>query len=247
MKPGERLDDLQLAGMRILQKDSGFRFGMDAVLLADFARVEARDRAADFGTGTGILPLLLIGRQKGARIDAFEIQPDMADMAARTVALNGLQARVAVHALPVERAHEVIPDGSLDAIICNPPYGQPGQTLLNPSETLALARHQSAGGLRGWLREAYRLLKGKGRLAMIYPAPRMLELMRLLSDAHLEPKRFRLVYPYAEKPANLVLIEAQKDARPMLHPMPPLIVYEQDGSMTAELKRIYHITDSSGQ
>lgn len=245
--PGERLDDLQLAGMRILQKEGGFRFGMDAVLLADFARVEARDRAADFGTGTGILPLLLIGRQKGAHIDAFEIQSDMADMAARTMALNGLETRVAVHAMPVERAHEVIPDGTLDAIICNPPYGQPGQTLRNPSETLSLARHQSEDGLRSWLTAAYRLLKGKGRLAMIYPAPRMLELMRMLSGAHLEPKRFRLVYPYADKPANLVLIEAQKDARPMLHPMPPLIVYQADGGMTEELRRIYHLTDSSAQ
>lgn len=246
-RPGERIDDLQLAGMRILQKESGFRFGMDAVLLADFARVEARDRVADFGTGTGILPLLLMGRKKGARIDAFEIQPDMANMAARTMALNGLSDRVTVHALPVERAMTVVPDGSLDAIVCNPPYGQPGQTLRNPSETLSLARHQSEGGLRGWLTMAYRLLKGKGRLAMVYPAPRMLELMRRLSDAHLEPKRFRLVYPAADKPANLVLIEAQKDARPMLHPMPPLIVYEPDGSMTEELKRIYHITDSSAR
>ena len=246
-RPGERLDDLQLAGMRILQKEGGFRFGMDAVLLADFARVEARDRVADFGTGTGILPLLLTGRKKGAHIDAFEIQPDMADMAARTMALNGLGERVTVHAMAVEQAAAVIPGGSLDAIICNPPYGQPGQTLHNPSEALSLARHQSAEGLRAWLTMAYRLLKGKGRLAMIYPAPRMLELMRRLSDAHLEPKRFRLVYPAADKPANLVLIEAQKDARPMLHPMPPLVVYGPDGSMTDELKRIYHLTDSSGQ
>lgn len=246
-RPGERIDDLQLAGMRILQKESGFRFGMDAVLLADFARVEARDHAADFGTGTGILPLLLLGRKKGARFDAFEIQPDMADMAARTMALNGLEERVTVHAMPVEEAPSVIPDGALDAIVCNPPYGQPGQTLRNPSEALSLARHQSEKGLRGWLTVAYRLLKGKGRLAMIYPAPRMLELMRQLSEAHLEPKRFRLVYPAADKPANLVLIEAQKDARPMLHPMPPLIVYEPDGAMTEELRRIYHITDSSAQ
>lgn len=245
--PGERLDDLQFQGMRILQKESGFRFGMDAVLLADFARIEARDRAADFGTGTGILPLLLIGRKKGVHIDAFEIQPDMADMAARTMTLNGLGERVAVHAMPVERAPEIIRDGTLDAIVCNPPYGQPGQTLHNPSETLSLARHQTGDGLRRWLITAYRLLRGKGRLAMIYPAPQMLELMRALSAAHLEPKRFRLVYPYADKPANLVLIEAQKDARPMLHPMPPLIVYEADGGMTEELKRIYHLTDSSGQ
>ena len=107
----ERLDDLQLGGLRILQKERGFRFGMDAVLLADFARVETRDRAADFGTGTGILPLLLAGRGKGAHFTAFEIQPEMAEMAARSVALNGLTERIAVHNLPVEQAEEAVQPG----------------------------------------------------------------------------------------------------------------------------------------
>lgn len=241
--PGERLDDLQLAGLRILQKDSGFRFGMDAVLLADFTRMEARDRAADFGTGTGILPLLLAGRGRAEHVDAFEIQPAMADMAERSVRLNGLTERITVHALPVEQADQVVAPLSLDAIICNPPYGTPGTTLLNPNAALSTARHQTEEGLRAWFRMAYRLLRGKGRFSMIYPAPRMLEVMQELQKARLEPKRFRLVYPYADKPANLVLIEAMKDAKPMLHPEPPLIVYEADGSMTAELKRIYHITD----
>lgn len=239
----ERIDDLQLEGLRILQKTGGFRFGMDAVLLADFARVEARDRVADFGTGTGILPLLLAGRGRGACFDVFEIQPDMADMAKRSVDLNGLTERITVHNLPVEEADSVVEPGTLDAIVCNPPYGVPGTTLLNPAKNLSTARHQTEAGLTDWYRMAYRLLRGKGRFHMVYPAPRMLEAMMALSKARLEPKRFRLIYPYADKPANLVLIEAMKDAKPMLHPEPPLIVYEKDGSMTAELRRIYHITD----
>lgn len=237
------MDDLQLAGLRILQKEQGFRFGMDAVLLADFARVEPRDRAADFGTGTGIIPLLLSGRGRAAHIDAFELQPEMADMAGRSVLLNGLGERITVHACPVEQADGVVAPGTLDAILCNPPYGQPGTTLLNPAQTLSIARHQTKDGLKAWFAMAYRLLRGKGRFGMIYPAPRMLEVMRLLSSERLEPKRFRLIYPAAHKAANLVMIEAMKDAKPMLHPEPPLIVYEADGSMTAELKRIYHITD----
>lgn len=241
--PDERIDDLQLAGLRIIQKDSGFRFGMDAVLLADFARVEERDHAADFGTGTGILPLLLAGRGRGAHFDALEIQPDMADMAKRSVRLNGLTERIMVHHVPVEEADSVIEPGSLDAIVCNPPYGVPGTTLLNPEKALSTARHQTAAGLTAWYRMAYRLLRGKGRFHMVYPAPRMLEAMTALSKARLEPKRFRLIYPSAEKPANLVLIEAMKDAKPMLHPEPPLIIYERDGSMTQELRRIYHLTD----
>ena len=243
LEENERIDDLQLVGLRILQKTTGFRFGMDAVLLSDFARVEERDRVADFGTGTGILPLLLAGRGKGAHFDALEIQGDMADMAKRSVSLNQLTERIAVHNLPVERAEEVIAPGTLDAIVCNPPYGLPGATLLNPAKTLSTARHQTEEGLTAWYRMAYRLLRGKGRFHMIYPATRMLEAMTALSKARLEPKRFRLIYPYADKPANLVMIEAMKDAKPMLHPEPPLIIYEKDGTMTPELKRIYHITD----
>lgn len=242
---GERIDALQQAGLRILQKEQGFRFGMDALLLADFTRAEGRERAADFGTGTGIIPLLLAGQGRVRSVDAFEIQADMADMAGRSVLLNGLADRVRVHACPVEEADRVLPPGSLDVITCNPPYGPPGTTLLNPTKTLALARHQTSDGLRAWFRMAYRLLRGKGRFAMIYPAPRMLEAMKLLESAALAPKRFRLVYPRADRAANLVLIEGMKDAKPLLHPEPPLIIYGEDGSMTPELRRIYGLTDSS--
>ena len=240
---GERIDDLQLQGLRIIQKEKGFRFGMDAVLLADFARVDERDCVADFGTGTGILPLLIAGRGGARHIVALEIQSEMAEMARRSVKINELTGKISVHHLPVEQADSVVQPGSLDVIVCNPPYGVPGTTLLNPEKGLSLARHQGEDGLTAWYRMAYKLLRGKGRFNMIYPAPRMLEAMTALSKARLEPKRFRLIYPYADKPANLVMIEAMKDAKPMLHPEPPLIVYEKDGTMTAELKRIYHIMD----
>lgn len=238
------MDDLQFVGLKIIQKASGFRFGMDAVLLADFSRIDARARVADFGTGTGILPLLLYGRGKGAHFDALEIQADMADMARRSMHLNRLEEMVKVHNVSVDAADQVIPRGSLDAIVCNPPYGLPGTTLTNPSDALRLARHQGEDGLRSWYRMAHLLLKGKGKFNMVYPVPRMLEAMDALQAAHLTPKRFRLIYPRADKAANLVLIEAVKDAKPMLHPEPPLIVYHQDGSMTDELKRIYHITQT---
>ena len=240
---GERIDDLQLQGLRIIQKEKGFRFGMDAVLLADFARVDERDCVADFGTGTGILPLLIAGRGGARHIVALEIQSEMAEMAKRSVKLNELSEKISVHHLTVEQADSVVQPGSLDVIVCNPPYGVPGTTLLNPEKGLSLARHQGEDGLTAWYRMAYKLLRGKGRFNMIYPAPRMLEAMTALSKARLEPKRFRLIYPYADKPANLVMIEALKDAKPMLHPEPPLIVYEKDGTMTTELKRIYQITD----
>lgn len=243
MNDDERLDDLQFAGLKILQKTAGFRFGMDAVLLSDFVRAEAQATVADFGTGTGILPLLMWGRGKGQRFEAFEIQREMADMARRSVALNGLSARIRVHEASVEEAPSLLSSGSVDVIVCNPPYGMPGATLHNPGLSKDLARHQDPRGLKPWFTAAYRLLRGRGRMALIYPAPMMLSLMNDLSRAALIPKRFRLIYPRVDKPANLVLVEAVKDARPTLQPEPPLIIYEQDGTMTPELRKIYHQQD----
>lgn len=243
MNDDERLDDLQFAGLKILQKTAGFRFGMDAVLLSDFVRAEAQATVADFGTGTGILPLLMWGRGKGQRFEAFEIQREMADMARRSVALNGLSASIRVHEASVEEAPSLLSSGSVDVIVCNPPYGMPGATLHNPGLSKDLARHQDPRGLKPWFTAAYRLLRGRGRMALIYPAPMMLSLMNDLSRAALIPKRFRLIYPRVDKPANLVLVEAVKDARPTLQPEPPLIVYEQDGTMTPELRKIYHQQD----
>ena len=239
IREGERLDELQPGDLRVLQKEHGFRFGMDAVLLADFARVRERDRVADFGTGTGILPLLLRARGKGAEYDAFELQPELADMASRTMRINGLLERVRVHALPVEEAERAVPRCTVDHIVCNPPYWRDGSALKSRDEAAQLARHQGEEGLDAWFRMAHLLLKGRGRMSVVYPAPRLLELTRAMEDARMTPKRLRLVYPRADRPAVLCLVECMKDARPMLTVEPPLIVYEDDGSETAELKRIY--------
>ncbi len=244
----EQLEDLQLQGLRILQNKRGFRFGMDAVLLADFARIRPGDAVVDLGTGTGILPLLLIGRGKGRTFHALELQPEMADMAAHTMALNGLTDRVQVLCADAAKAAGILPPCSADAVICNPPYGAPGQTLHSPYEAVDRARHQAEDGLLGWFRAAHRILRGKGSLSVIYPAPRLLELMDTMRAAHLTPKRFRLIYPRADAPANLALVEAVKDAKPLLHPMPPLIVYGQDGAWTEELQAIYHLrSEEDGQ
>ncbi len=245
LREGETLEDLQLGGLKIFQKKKGFRYGMDSVLLADFARIGPAETFADFGTGTGILPLLLFGRGKGKDCEAIELQPDFAEMAARSMALNGLSDRVRIHCADVREVEAEIGRGRVDAVVCNPPYGFPGRVLLNPSEEKKTARHLEEDGLLPWFLSAFRILKGKGKISLVFPAPRMLEVMDLLQAARLTPKRFRLVYPRADKPANLALIEAVKDAKPMLHPEPPLIVYEADGGMTPELKRIYHTEEAT--
>ena len=239
----ETLEDLQIGGLKLIQKKNNFRYGMDAVLLADFANIRPRDNVADFGTGTGILPLLLIGRGKGQRYTAIEIQPEMAEMARRTMAMNHLEDRVSILQADAADAPEILGSCSVDAVICNPPYGMPGRSMQNQRQALATARHQGQETLSRLFISALRILKGKGKLFLVYPAAQMFSLMTELRAAHLEPKHFRLVYPDAKHGANLVLMEAVKDARPLLQPMPPLIVCQENGDLTNELKSIYHMLE----
>lgn len=238
IRENETLEDLQLKGLRLIQKKEGFRFGMDSVLLADFAKIRPGDEVVDFGCGTGILPLLLWGRGKGKHFLGIEIQESMAEMAERTVKLNGLSGTIEIRCADITENMN-IPPCSVDAVVCNPPYGMPGRVLRNQTETIATARHQDQHTLARFFRSAFRILKGKGKLFLVYPAAQMFSLMTELKASHLEPKHFRLVYPDAKHPANLVLMEAVRDAKPLLHPMPPLLIYNEEGNLTNELQSIY--------
>lgn len=240
IKPGERVDDLQRNGLHILQNPQGFCFGMDAVLLADFAQLRKRDRVADMGTGTGILPLLMSQNEPTARFDAFEWQSDMADMARRSVAMNGLEERIAVHTADYRHAFELVGRECMDTVVCNPPYGKQGGTLMNDSSSVTLARHETEATIGDVAAACATLLRTHGRLYMVFPATRMLELCDALRQNRLEPKRVRMVCAKLEKPPYLVLLEAMKNARPGLLWMPPLVVYHPDGQETAEMDRIYH-------
>ena len=175
LKPGERIDDLQLDGLYILQKKDGFRFGMDAVLLADFTRTRPRERIADLGTGTGILPLLLSHQQPDTQFEAIELQPDMADMAGRSVELNGLSDRIHVHAMDLRQAPEAFGYEKFHAVVCNPPYGKQNGTLKSQTETVSLARHEQDTSIGEIVKSAGVLLCTMGRLTMVFPAQRFLE------------------------------------------------------------------------
>lgn len=240
IKPGERIDDLQRNGLHILQNPQGFCFGMDAVLLADFAQLRKRDRVADMGTGTGILPLLMSQNELSARFDAFEWQADMADMAMRSVAMNNLEERIAIHTADYRKAYEIVGRESMDAVVCNPPYGKQGGTLLNDTASVTLARHETEATICDVASACASILRTHGRVYMVFPAPRMLELCDALRQNRLEPKRIRMVCAKLEKPPYLVLVEAMKNARPGLLWMPPLVVYHPDGRETEEMDRIYH-------
>ena len=241
LEPDETIEDLQLNGLQLIQKKNSFRFGMDTVLLAHFSRIRENDIVADLGTGNGILPLLLYGRKKGGKYYAIDIQKEAAETAQKNARLNHLDDIITVICSDARDCAEKIAPGSVDAAVCNPPYGMPHAALQSPKEAKAVARNQFEDTLDCFFSGAFRILKGKGKLNLVYPATQMLSIMEKLKIYHLEPKRFQLVYPFIDKPANLVLIEAVKDAKPTLHPMTPLIVYNEDGSLTNELKSVYHI------
>ena len=238
----ETLEDLQLYGLRLIQKKNAFRFGMDSVLLADFAAVRNNDIVADLGTGNGVLIFLLYGRGKGSEYYAIDIQHEACDLVRRNAVLNRMEDRIGVINADAVDAASYIRSCSVDSVICNPPYGEPDASLASPNGNRAVARSQRTETIDHLLKGAYQILKGKGHIFLVYPAAQMLTLMKRLQHHHLEPKRFQLVYPYSDRPANLVLVEAVKDAKPMLHPMAPLIIYEKDGSLTNKLKSVYHIS-----
>lgn len=239
LQEGERLDDLQLDGMKIIQRADAFRFGTDAVLLADFSAPRPGERAADFGSGTGVLALLMAGHQKNATFDAIELQPDMAEMAARSVALNGLEARIRVHSADLRNAPALLGYGKTTLVVCNPPYSPAGTALASSTETKRLARHEGGCTIEEVAQSASCVLKNGGRLAMVYPAARLFDLMCAMRAARLEPKRVRLVLNKPDSAPKLALIDAVKNAGSLLHWMPPLVLRREDGQPSDEWRRIY--------
>ncbi len=239
MREGERLDDLQRGGLRILQRADGFRFGTDAVLLADFANVKRAERVCDVGTGTGVLPLLLSARAEETTFTAFEIQPEVADMAQRSVKINGLESRIRVLCADCRDAAALVGHEGHDLLVTNPPYTAQGAGLVSPEKTRALSRSDSELSLEEWMTACGRLLKNGGRLCCVFPAPRFLQLCDAMRAGKVEPKRVRFVCARADAAPKLVLVEGLKGRRPGLHMLPMLITHDEQGGFTQEMRRIY--------
>lgn len=235
----ERIDDLQRGGLRVIQRADAFRFGTDAVLLADFAAPRRHDRVCDLGTGTGIIPLLLYARENTISADAVEIQPDMADMAARSMAMNGLNEKIRVLPGDLRSIRTLLPHARYDLVTCNPPYGKAGGTLLNPDDSKRLARHEESCAIEDVACAAAWLLQNGGRLCCVFPAARMIELSDAMRKYRMAPKRIRMVHSRVEKAAHLCLMEGMLDARPGLIIEPPLVIYDENNAYTPELRRIY--------
>lgn len=239
LEPSERIDDLLTHDLHIIQSDEVFSFSMDAVLLARFAGIPPRGKVLDLCTGNGVIPLLLTTRTK-AEIEGIEIQPRLAGMARRSVALNDLQDRVTIREGDLRELHKETGHGVYDAITVNPPYMplNGSDIKLNPHQ--AIARHEISCTLEEVIQSCFKLVRPGGKVSMVHKPQRLGDIMALMRQYRLEPKRIRFVHPRAHLEANMVLIEAMRDGKPEVRLLPPLIVYDEHNQYCPEIMDIYY-------
>lgn len=237
--PDERIDELQRNGYRIIQNKNMFCFGMDAVLLSGFAAAGKGERVLDLGTGTGIIPILMEAKTDAEHFTGLELQEDAARMAARSVALNGLEGKIDIVTGDLCRAHEIFGRAVFDVVTSNPPYIAESHGLKNPEEPKAIARHEIRCSFDDVARETAAVLKPGGRFYLVHRVRRLVEIIETLRAYKLEPKRLRAVHSYRDTEAVMVLIEAVRGGGPQLVMEAPLIIYEEPGRYTSEIYDIY--------
>ncbi len=237
--PGETLEDLERNGLKIIQKEKGFRFGVDAVLLSDFAKVRKNDMVMDFCTGTGILPILLYGKSQAKEIMGIELQEEFSEMAKRSVLLNKIEHKVKILEGDIrdEKLLKSLP--KFHVVTVNPPYKKKNSGIINEKDALTIARHEVSLNLEEVIRGARTVLKDQGRFYMIHRPERLADILTLMRKYRIEPKRLRMVYPNTKKAPTMVLVEGVRDGGEFLKVEAPLYVYNDDGTYSDEIRRIY--------
>ena len=239
LKPGERLDDLERNGLMLIQHPGRFCYGVDAVLLSWFAKAYEGERVLDFCTGTGVVPILMTAKTAASHFTGLEIQEESADMARRSVAYNHLEEKVDIVTGDIKAASRLFPLASFDVITSNPPYMTDAHGIKNPNAPKAIARHEVLCTLEDLVRETSRLLRPGGRFYLVHRPFRLVEIFQTLTAYKLEPKRMKLVHPFVDKDANMVLIEAVRGGKSMIKVEAPIVVYKEQGVYTDEIYDIY--------
>lgn len=235
----ESIDDLQLNGLQLIQKEQGFRFGVDAVLLSHFANVKKKHRVIDLCTGTGIVSFLVYGKYKPQEVIGLEIQDDMVEMANRSSKLNDTSDIVKFVQGDLKNKALLDSLGRFDVVTVNPPYKLNNAGILNPNDKLAIARHEIMCNLEDVIVSARRLLKDNGRMFIVHRPERLADIFGLMRKYKIEPKRVRLVQPNTKKAPNIVLVEGQRDGGAFLKWEETLYVYDDNGNYSEEINRIY--------
>lgn len=236
---GETVDAILGGRLRIIQPKFGYRFSIDALLLAHFAVLREGEAAIDLGTGSGVVALLLAGRQSGGRILGIDIQEELASMARRSAELNGVAGCVEFRCGDIRRPDALFAPDSFDVAVFNPPYRRLRSGRANPDFAKAVARHEIAGTVADFLTAAARALRTGGRAYAIYPARRMVELLVRMRAAGIEPKRLRIVHSRAGGRGEFVLVEGVKGGREELAVLAPLVIYSEGAAYTDEMAALF--------
>lgn len=234
----ETVDTLFQGKLSVIQRKTGYRFSLDALLLAHFVKVRRGERVIDLGTGNGVVALALASLHPSLKVVGLEIQEEMVQRALRNVARNRMDQRVAIVQGDVRSMEQLFSPQSFDAAVCDPPYRGLTSGRINPDPERRVARHEIHGHLRDFLRAGSYVLRRSGRMALVYPATRTIELLQAMREEQLEPKRMRLVYSFEASEAALVLVEGVKGGASELKIMPSLVVYTKERRYTPEVRTI---------
>ncbi|EIQ4142146.1 tRNA1(Val) (adenine(37)-N6)-methyltransferase [Staphylococcus pseudintermedius] len=239
LQPGERLDYLIREDLRIIQNDAVFSFSTDALLLGHFTEVRKRDRILDMCAGNGVIPLLLSDKGNNV-ITGVEIQPQLVNMAERSVQYNHLEDRITMVEMDINALIQAYSPAQFDLITCNPPYFKANQTNQHQLEAHKIARHEIYCTLDDCLRVSNHLLKEGGRVVMVHRAERMLDLFESMRHYRIEPKRLHMIFSKPGKAAQTIVVEGRKGGRQGLDIAPPFYIYDEQGDYTPEMKEIYY-------
>lgn len=239
IKSDETLDDIQINNMHIIQKKNAFRFGVDAVLLANFANIKNGMNVVDLCTGTGIVPFIIAGKRNPEKITGIEIQSEMIDMARRSVAYNKLEGRIEFISGDLKDEKVLNDLRGVDVVTVNPPYKLRNSGLISADDKNAIARHEICCTLEDVIKASKLMLKDGGKLYMVHRPERLADILCTMRKYKIEPKRIRMVHPSPNKSPNIVLLEGQKYGGEFLSWEPPLYIHDDKGKYTEEIDRIY--------
>lgn len=267
LKDDERIDDLEFNNLKIIQNKNGFCFGIDSILISDYAKKDIKVNAVgiDLGTGTGIISILLSAKTSLSKIIGIEVQKEVADMARRSIELNGLQDKIEIRNMNIKNIIQNSDNSKLekeqaklgktqtksnkekaniwlekfDFVVTNPPYKELETGKVNENEHKYISRHEVTANLEDFMKVSKFVLKDKGYFFMVHRPNRLVDVIELMRKYKIEPKSIRFVHPSIDKEPNLVLIKGRKNANPFLKIDKPLIVYDSNGKYTNEIYKIY--------
>ena len=242
IKKDERIDDLGIKNLKIIQNKKWFCFGIDSVLLANFAKNIKKDSyVLDLGTGSGIMPTLLCGKTELKKVVGIEIQKDVCDMAKRSIELNKINEKFEIICDSILNLNKYFEKQTFDVVITNPPYKKKNTGIINPDEPKMIARHEITANLEDFIRVAKDMLKDKGEFYMVHRPERLVDIFELMRKYKIEPKEIRFIFSNKNEEPKMVMIKGVKNAKSFLKIYPNLYIYEEDGKYTEEIKNIYDL------